>query len=131
MPPPINVSSVIENLSESEMDTCSDSEDEGYGARYSLESSPQDDKVPDGSTKYNGFLNGRGARQGIIYDDSSESITSSEVNSTPPRSNNGVLGEEKLQSGVNASGIVMQPKKETVKQVRILNLRYLLQKSVV
>ncbi|XP_073289109.1 uncharacterized protein [Primulina huaijiensis] len=116
MPPGMNVSSVIDNLSDSEMDTCSDSEGEGYGARYSLESSPQDDKVSDGSTKHNGFLNGRGARQGIIYDDSSESITSSEMNSTPPRSNNGVLGEKKLQSVVNASGISMQPKKETLKQ---------------
>ncbi|GER27315.1 DNA repair protein RAD50 [Striga asiatica] len=37
------------HLCESDMDTCSDSEDDG--ARYSLEASPQDDKVTSGGTK--------------------------------------------------------------------------------
>ncbi|KZV53773.1 hypothetical protein F511_00039 [Dorcoceras hygrometricum] len=116
MPSGMNVTSVIETLSESEMDTCSDSEGECYGTRYSPESSPQDDKVPSGSTKYNGFLNGNARRHGAIYDDSSESLTGSEMNSTPPRSNNGISGEKRLQSVVNASGISSQPIKETVKQ---------------
>ncbi|GFP83698.1 hypothetical protein PHJA_000513300 [Phtheirospermum japonicum] len=107
----MNVTRVIDNLSEADMDT-SDSEDERYGARYSPEASPQDDKIPNGGAKYNvipnayssdasiqgTFLERPGARaggfsaanRGFVYDESSDSITSSEVNSTPPRRNNDV-----------------------------------------
>ncbi|KAK6154180.1 hypothetical protein DH2020_013819 [Rehmannia glutinosa] len=44
MPAGMAGSQVTDYLTESDMDTCSDSEGEGYGARYSLEASPQDDK---------------------------------------------------------------------------------------
>lgn len=139
MPSGMDVSRVIDNLSESDMDT-SDSESERYGARYSLEASPQDDKVPNGGARHNAFVNARSGianspgnytdRQGgrgggfsaahrdFVYDESSESVTSSEVNSTPPRSNNGNLLEKKYNPGANPSGTSMRPNMTTVKQVR-------------
>lgn len=137
MPSGMSVSRVVDNLSESDMDV-SDSEDERYGARYSLESSPQDDKVPNGGSKNDAFVNARGgdafpgnfsermggrgvgfsaAHRGFVYDDSSESVTSSEVNSTPPRGNNGILRERKSNTGANFTGTSMQPNNDSVQQV--------------
>ncbi|KAL7143913.1 hypothetical protein ABFS83_08G223200 [Erythranthe nasuta] len=129
----MNVSRVINDLSESDMDT-SDSEDDRYGARYSPEASPQDDKVP--SAKHSVYINARttggggfsnNANRGFVYDESSESATSSEVNSTPPRSksNNGVLLERKFDRGGNFFGTSsnVQPNKDSLKQWFLQELR--------
>ncbi|PIN16970.1 hypothetical protein CDL12_10361 [Handroanthus impetiginosus] len=137
MPAGMNVNRVIDNLSESEMDTCSDSEGECYGARYSLEASPQDDKVANGSTKHSAFLNGRignasglanyyerpggrgvgfsAAHRGFVNDES-ESVSSSELSSTPPTSNNSNILEKKIKLGNNFSSINVSSSSETVKQ---------------
>lgn len=88
-------SGVTANLSESDMDTCSDSDGECYGARYSPEASPQDDKLPNGSAKYGAFM----------YDESSPL---SELSSTPPRRRNGAVLEKKLKAGTNFSGISLK-----------------------
>ncbi|KAK6125853.1 hypothetical protein DH2020_040401 [Rehmannia glutinosa] len=94
----MNVSRRIDNLSESDIDT-SDSE-----------------------ANYLDRLGGRGggfstAHRGFVYDESSESVTSSEVNSTPPKSNNGILLERKtFNPGANLSGTSMQPNKDSMKQ---------------
>ncbi|KAL3630223.1 hypothetical protein CASFOL_023207 [Castilleja foliolosa] len=107
----MNVTRVIDNLSESDMDT-SDSEEERYGARYSPEASPQDDKIPNWGAKHTVIPNAYssdssvqgsclerlGARaggfsatnRGFVYDESSDSVTSSDVNVTPPKKNNDV-----------------------------------------
>ncbi|KAI3462116.1 hypothetical protein Pfo_018779 [Paulownia fortunei] len=138
MPSGMTVSRVTDNLSESDTDICSDSEGECFGARYSLEASPQDDKVPNGSAKHSTFLNarfgkdsglgnylerqgGRGgglsaAHRGFANDESSESVSSSEVSSTPPRSNNGIIIEKKFKLGANFSGMSLQSNTKTVQQ---------------
>ncbi|CAA0812514.1 Unknown protein [Striga hermonthica] len=114
-------SGMFETLSESDMDT-SDSEGDRYGTRYSPEASPQDDKIPNGVSRHSvgpntyssdasnnqgtylerlrggqvapGFSSA--ARRDYAYeDDSSDSVTSSEVNSTPPRGNNNILPERR------------------------------------
>ncbi|KAG8373426.1 hypothetical protein BUALT_Bualt11G0023000 [Buddleja alternifolia] len=127
-----NVNRVTDNISDSDMDTCSDSDGENYGASYSLEASPQDDKIPNGGTKHNsgGFVNSRGGfgdylerngvglsagnRRGFVNGDSSESVSSSEANSTPPRrGGNGVVLERKFKVGANFN---LQSDYETVKQ---------------
>ncbi|KAL6552141.1 hypothetical protein OROGR_008295 [Orobanche gracilis] len=122
MPSGMNVNRVIDNLSVSDMDT-SDSEGEHYGARYSLEASPQDDKIPNRGTKHNSVLNAYssdassrgnylerlGGRAGgfstahRVYDESSDSVSSSEVNLSPHRRNNGVL-EKDFNPGANIPG---------------------------
>ncbi|KAL8472205.1 hypothetical protein ACS0TY_029429 [Phlomoides rotata] len=117
MPSGMNISRVIDNLSESDMDT-SDSDGERYGSRYSLQASPQDDKVANGGARHirkstanslglGSHLNGH---RDIVFDESSESVTSSEVNSTPPRvsNNNGILRERNYNS--------MQPNTKVMKQ---------------
>ncbi|KAL0396508.1 UNVERIFIED_CONTAM: hypothetical protein Scaly_0099200 [Sesamum calycinum] len=138
MPIGMTVGRVTDNLSESDMDTCSDSEGECYGARYSLEASPQDDKIPNGNAKHSAFMSARngnasgfgnylerqGARgggyaaahRGFVNDESSDSVSSSEVSSTPPRSNNGNVLEKKFKLGPNFSAINVQSSTETVKQ---------------
>lgn len=128
MPPGLNVSRVMESLSDSEMDT-SDSEGERYGARDSLEASPQDDKVADNGARNGTFVNyydrvggGRGgglsaSHRGPAYDESSESVTSSEVNSTPTSSNNGVAMEKRYNAG--ASSLSSQPNKQVRAFVRL------------
>ncbi|KAK4430529.1 hypothetical protein Salat_1353600 [Sesamum alatum] len=138
MPIGMTVGRVTDNLSESDMDTCSDSEGEGYGARYSLEASPQDDKIPNGNAKHCAFVSGRNgnasgfgsylerqggrgggyaaAHRGILNDESSDSVSSSEVSSTPPRSNNGNVIGKKFKLGPNFSGINVHSSTETVKQ---------------
>lgn len=88
-------SGVTANLSESDMDTCSDSDGECYGARYSPQASPQDDKLPNGGAKYGAF----------VYDESSPL---SELSSTPPRRRNGAVLEKKLKAGTNFAGISLQ-----------------------
>lgn len=146
MPSGMNVSRVIDNLSESDMDT-SDSEGERYGARYSPEASPQDDKVANGGARHNysvtahtaagasspGYyydrVGGRGsglsaAHRDSAYDDSSESVTSSEMNSTPASSNNGISLEKRYNPGLNISSTSMQPNKQTMKQVRAFSTCY-------
>lgn len=137
MPSRMTVNRVTDNLSESDMETCSDSEGECYGARYSLEASPQDDK------KHTAFLDARigntsglgnflerqggqgggfsAAHRGFADDESSESVSSSEVSSTPPRNNNGILLEKKFKLGTNFSGINMQSNIKTVQQVSAFN----------
>ncbi|KAL6575879.1 hypothetical protein OROHE_000350 [Orobanche hederae] len=122
MPSGMNVNRVIDNLSESDMDT-SDSEGEHYGAHYSLEASPQDDIMPNRGTKHNSIPNAYssdassrgnyserlGGRAGgfstahRVYDESSDSVSSSEVNFTPPRRNNGVLKKD-FNPGANIPG---------------------------
>ncbi|EPS72022.1 hypothetical protein M569_02736, partial [Genlisea aurea] len=100
LPSGMNVGRVTDNLSGSDMDTCSDSEGECYGARYSPESSPQDDKIQNGARRA-AFLNARisdsgdlgsylerqGARaRGYSNDyESSESVSSSEISSAPAK----------------------------------------------
>ncbi|KAL3838634.1 hypothetical protein ACJIZ3_023225 [Penstemon smallii] len=118
MPSGMSVTRVIENLSDSDMDTLSDSDGEGYGGRYSLEASPQDDKIPNGSTKYNSFLNERqgSGYRGYYANDDSESITSSEVSSTPASSNNGTILERKFKAGANFSAINEHRNMETRRQ---------------
>ncbi|KAG8383591.1 hypothetical protein BUALT_Bualt04G0029700 [Buddleja alternifolia] len=133
MPLRMNVSRVIIDQSESDMDTTSDSEGERYGAGDSLEASPQDDKVTNGGTNSNSFVNGNtsgnylgrvgggsgvfsAANRGFADDELSESVTSSEVNSTPSVSNNGVVLERKFNLLANLSGIDMQSNKDNVKQ---------------
>ncbi|KAL0423145.1 UNVERIFIED_CONTAM: hypothetical protein Sradi_0849300 [Sesamum radiatum] len=138
MPIGMTVGRVTDNLSESDMDTCSDSEGECYGARYSLEASPQDDKIPNGNAKHSAFMSARngnasgfgnylerqGARgggyaaahRGFVNDESSDSVSSSEVSSTPPRSKNGNVLEKKFKLGPNFSAINVQSSTETVKQ---------------
>ncbi|KAH6784477.1 pesticidal crystal cry8Ba protein [Perilla frutescens var. hirtella] len=131
MPSGMDVSRVTDNLSESDMDT-SDSEGDRYGARYSLEASPQDDKVANGGARHNAFVNspgkyydrvgGRGgglsaaAHRDSAYDDSSESVTSSEVNSTPASSNNGISVEKIHTPGANLPRTGVQPNKQTINQ---------------
>lgn len=138
MPSGMNVNRVIDNLSESDMDT-SDSEGERYGARYSPEASPQDDKVANGGARHNysvtartaagasspGYcydrVGGRGsglsaAHRDSAYDDSSESVTSSEMNSTPASSNSGISLEKRYNPGENISSTSMEPHKQTMKQ---------------
>lgn len=127
MPSGMNVSRVIESLSESDMDT-SDSEGERYGTRDSLEASPQDDKVANGGARHNDFVNGGnyydrvvghgGGHRGTAYDESSESVTSSEVNSTPASSSNGISVEKRYNAGDNISSTSVQPNKQTLTQVR-------------
>ncbi|CAA0831813.1 Unknown protein [Striga hermonthica] len=75
-------------LSESDIDDCSDSEDDG--ARYSLEASPQDDKVTGGGAK-------------VSY-------------SRTGSSNNGVVLERKFKVGANFTGIQLQSNFETVQR---------------
>lgn len=137
MPAGMTVNRVTDNLSESDMDTCSDSDGEGYGARYSLEASPQDDKVPSGSAKFGArsdsasglgnYLERQGGRGGVFSaahrgfadDESTESVSSSEVSSTPPRSNNVFVLERKIKLGANdLSGINSRSNIETLRQVR-------------
>ncbi|KAL2246652.1 UNVERIFIED_CONTAM: hypothetical protein Sindi_2517500 [Sesamum indicum] len=142
MPIGMTVGRVTDNLSESDMDTCSDSEGECYGARYSLEASPQDDKIPNGNAKHStllsarngnasGFGNyldrqgGRGggyaaAHRGFVNDESSDSVSSSEVSSTPPRSNNVNVLQKKIKLGPNFSAINVQSSTETLKQLGVL-----------
>ncbi|XP_022863818.1 uncharacterized protein LOC111383866 [Olea europaea var. sylvestris] len=103
----VNAGKVLDNSSGSDMDMGSDSDDEFSGARYSLETSPQDNKIPNGGAKYKDSLNGRmddagshrnhlnslegrggrfpAACRGFVFDEPSDSVTSSEVNSTLPR----------------------------------------------
>ncbi|GER26185.1 maturase K [Striga asiatica] len=114
-------SGIFETLSESDMDT-SDSEGDRYGTRYSPEASPQDDKIPNGVSRHSaagpnayssdasnnqgtylerlrgGQVAPSAARRDYAYDDdddSADSVTSSEVNSTPPRGNNDILPERR------------------------------------
>lgn len=65
----IPVSTGNEIGSESDMDTSSDSESEVYGGRYSIETSPQDDKLTNGSVvkKRNSFINGGKDYAGRIH----------------------------------------------------------------
>lgn len=95
-------SGVTANLSESDMDTCSDSDGECYGARYSPEASPQDDKLPNGSAKYGGYL----------YDESSPL---SELSSMPPRRQNGAVLKKKLKVATNFSGIGLRSRQVRTK----------------
>ncbi|CAH9139344.1 unnamed protein product [Cuscuta epithymum] len=46
---------------ESDMDTCSDSDEDDGGMRYSFETSPQDDKIPNGRQSTASFRFGKGA----------------------------------------------------------------------
>lgn len=128
MPTGMSVTTAIDSLSESDMDTCSDSDNECYGGRYSLEASPQDDKIPmgGGGPRQNGFLNGgRGRGFASAYrgfaddDDESESVTSSEVNSTSTGSNYASVLERKFRVDSNFAGTSQMPNKESLKQVRI------------
>ncbi|KAK6150353.1 hypothetical protein DH2020_015285 [Rehmannia glutinosa] len=90
----MNVSRVTDNLSESDMDT-SDSE---------------------GTRRERWWIFSRHTVV-LSHDESSESVTSSEVNSTPPKSNNGILLERKnFNPGANLSGTSMQPNKDSMKQ---------------
>ncbi|KAL9152336.1 hypothetical protein ABFS82_11G116000 [Erythranthe guttata] len=110
MPAGMTVTASTHNLSDSEMDTCSDSEGDG---RYSLEASPQDDKVTYGSTKHHTFITSRQGGGGVLFanrDESSESVSSSGLSSTPPppRGKNGIVLEKKFNAGANFSGINLQ-----------------------
>ncbi|KAL1569676.1 hypothetical protein AAHA92_01126 [Salvia divinorum] len=113
-----SVSRMMESLSDSDMDT-SDSEGGGYGARDSPEASPQDDKVA------NDFANTPGnyydriivGNHGSAYDESSESVTSSEVNSTPDTtSSNSISVKKQYNAGANPSNTSVQPNTQTLRQ---------------
>ncbi|GFP85845.1 hypothetical protein PHJA_000728300 [Phtheirospermum japonicum] len=83
---PLGMTTVTRDYtSESDMDTCSDSDGE---RRYSLEASPQDDKVPNGRR----FL--------FADDESSVSVSSSEVTTARGR-RNGVVVEKKFKAGAH------------------------------
>ncbi|KAK6150355.1 hypothetical protein DH2020_015287 [Rehmannia glutinosa] len=98
----MNVSRVTDNLSESDMDT-SDSEGERYGARYSLEASPQDDKIPNGGARQNIFLNSHSSDAG------------SSANYLDRLGGRGG-GFSTAHRGANLSGTSMQPNKDSMKQ---------------
>ncbi|KAL3630486.1 hypothetical protein CASFOL_023470 [Castilleja foliolosa] len=72
-------------ISESDMDTCSDSDGE---RRYSLEASPQDDKVPNGLSFASASSSGR----------------------------NGVVVEKRFKVGTNFTRVVLNSNSETVQQ---------------
>ncbi|KAL6526394.1 hypothetical protein OROHE_015403 [Orobanche hederae] len=120
MPSGITTASRVKTyMSESDMDTCSDSEVEG---RYSLEASPQDDKVPSGfllnprvgSTSAGGFS---AARRGFIEEDvSSESASGSEVSRK-----NGFVVEKKFRMGANFRGTYLQSESESVQRQEFRN----------
>ncbi|CAK9169170.1 unnamed protein product [Ilex paraguariensis] len=142
------------NDSGSDMDISSDSDEEAYGVRYLVESSPQDDKFPNGAgPRYTSFMNrqvdiktgpvqsdfssSRNAtqhRQGyglerfghggggnavppncLTDDESSDSVTSSEVASTVTR--NGHLPQGgKRTSRVHYSNGQLSPNVKTTRQ---------------
>ncbi|KAL6558737.1 hypothetical protein OROMI_019087 [Orobanche minor] len=120
MPSGITTASRVKTyMSESDMDTCSDSEVEG---RYSLEASPQDDKVPNGfllnprvgSTSGGGFS---AARRGFIEEDvSSESASGSEASRK-----NGFVVEKKFRMGANFRGTYSQSESESVQRQEFRN----------
>ncbi|XP_047971704.1 uncharacterized protein LOC125214638 isoform X2 [Salvia hispanica] len=117
-----SVGRMIESLSDSDMDT-SDSEGGGYGARDSPEASPQDDKLAGGGARQNGFANAPGnyydrvGHRGSAYDESSESVASSEVNSTPDTtSSNSVSVEKRYNAGADPSSTSVQPNRQTLRQ---------------
>lgn len=119
MPSGMTAARVAHNLSESDMDVSSESERD-----YSLEASPQDDKLPNGSSYtsvsgFGSFLERRGVR---FADDDDESVSSSEANSTPPRSINSSLLEKKFKFGSNFSGINLQSNIETAQTVSTSNI---------
>ncbi|XP_051126770.1 uncharacterized protein LOC127248464 isoform X2 [Andrographis paniculata] len=85
LPSGVNVNPVMVNQSDSDMDTFDSSEeDQHFGARYSLESSPQDDKIDGGISQHNKTVGGVGnciERQGgrcgaVVDDESSPKVTS-------------------------------------------------------
>ncbi|KAG5529575.1 hypothetical protein RHGRI_030085 [Rhododendron griersonianum] len=87
---PVSKAVPVASGSGSDMDTCSDSDDDVvYGARYSLDSSPQDDKIPIGvGPMHTNYVNRnanyatvsvRKQGHGIGDGDSSDSVTSSRV----------------------------------------------------
>ncbi|KAG6397519.1 hypothetical protein SASPL_143688 [Salvia splendens] len=108
-----SVSRMIESLSDS-MDT-SDSEGGGYGARDSPEASPQDDKVANAPGNY--YDRVVVGHRGSAYDESSESVTSSEVNSTADTtSSNSVSVEKRYNAGADPSSTSVQPNRQTLRQ---------------
>lgn len=111
-------SGVTANLSGS--DTCSDSEGEFYGARYSPEASPQDDKLPNGNAKHGGRGGYSVGHRGFVEDD--ESSLSSEMGSTPPRREKGSVLEKKFKVGTNFSGINLRSNVETSREVWTFSL---------
>ncbi|XP_051117593.1 uncharacterized protein LOC127242192 [Andrographis paniculata] len=121
MPSAMGGGRVTGSISVSDTDTYSDSDDgEGYGGRYSLEASPQDDKISNSSSNPSSYTNGRagnfsdraaarnigfsGVRRGIVDDESSESGMSSDVSSILHRKNQGVVLERRFTARSNFSG---------------------------
>lgn len=130
MPPGMTATRVPHNLSDSDMDVSSESERD-----YSLEASPQDDKLPNGSSNasvsgLSCFLERQGVRgggfsetrSGFAADDES-SASSSEANTTP-RSNNTSVLEKKFIFGSNFSGISLPSNIETVHEVSASNIYF-------
>ncbi|KAL1568093.1 hypothetical protein AAHA92_03497 [Salvia divinorum] len=121
---------VTSNLSESDMDAWSDSEGECYGARYSPEASPQDDKLPNGLDERGGYASGignfldrQGGRGGGYstthrdFGEDDESSVCSEVSSIPPpRHERGTVLEKKFKAGTNFSGINLRSNMETSRE---------------
>lgn len=125
---------VTSNVSESDMDTWSDSEGECYGTRYSPEASPQDDKLPNGgrggyASGIGNFLDRQGGRGGGYstthrgFGEDDESSVYSEASSIPPpRHERGTVLEKKFKAATNFSGISSLSNVETSREVRTFSL---------
>ncbi|KAG6384861.1 hypothetical protein SASPL_153680 [Salvia splendens] len=119
------------NVSESDMDTWSDSEGECYGTRYSPEASPQDDKLPNGgrggyASGIGNFLDRQGGRGGGYstthrgFGEDDESSVCSEASSIPqPRHERGSVLEKKFKAATNFSGISSWSNVETSRESKI------------